>query len=65
MTTQAIIELWLRGWKWVKVGTLRGDGSVMWEHDQVEVFKTTEEATVITQQWEDLALDDDGPLLRW
>jgi len=61
MTTQAIIELWLRGWKWVKVGTLRGDGSVMWEHDQVEVFKTTEEATVITQQWEDLAFDDDGP----
>jgi len=61
MDTQAIIELWLSSAGWTKVCGLTAELTDVWDHEQVEVFKTTEEATVITQQWEDLAFDDDGP----
>lgn len=61
MDTQAIIELWLKSAGWVKLSDADHLDPAVWDHDQVEVFKTTEEATVITQGWEDLAFDDDGP----
>jgi hypothetical protein len=57
MGTQAIIELYLRSAGWIK----RTGGSELWSHEQIEGYKTTEEAQEITQRWEDLAFDDDGP----
>lgn len=59
MDTQALIELYLRSAGWTKV--CDAEGTQVWDHEQVEVFKTTEEATAITQGWEDLAFYDDGP----
>lgn len=61
MDTEALIELYLRSAGWTKVCGLTAELTDVWDHEHVEVFKTTEEATVITQEWGDLAFDDDGP----
>ena len=61
MDTEALVELYLMSAGWNKIPSADGTGDFVWDHDQVEVFKTTEEAQELTQQWEDAAFDDDGP----
>lgn len=56
MDTQAIIELYLRAAGWTK----RTGGSELWSHEHVEVFKTTEEAWSLQQDWDDLDADDES-----
>lgn len=45
MDTEALIELYLRSAGWTKVFTPDGTGDFSWDHDQVEVLKTTEESS--------------------
>ena len=60
MTTQAIIELWLRSAGWIKVNCVDAEETAIWDHEQVEVLKTTEEAWSLQQDWDDLDADDES-----
>jgi hypothetical protein len=62
MGTEALIELYLMSAGWTRVGlSISRDAPALWDHEHVLAAKTTGEAQEITQQWEDLAFDDDGP----
>ena len=60
MDTEALIELYLRSAGWTKVFTPDGTGDFSWDHEHVEVFKTTEEAWSLQQDWDDLDADDES-----